>query len=51
MYSRESNTKKKIELIIKLKKKIGLPIGNVWYYTESDANKIIHLLQGYARMM
>jgi hypothetical protein len=49
MSSHASNAKKKIELIIKLKKKIGLPIGDVWHYRESDADKVICLLKNYAR--
>lgn len=49
MSSRASNAKKKIELIIKLKQKIGLPIGDVWNYRESDADKVICLLKNYAR--
>jgi len=49
MSSHASNAKKKIELIIKLKKKIGLPIGDVWNYRESDADKIICLLKAYAK--
>jgi hypothetical protein len=48
MSSHASNAKKKIELIIKLKKKIGLPIGDVWNYRESDADKVICLLKNYA---
>ena len=49
MSSRASNGKKKIELIIKLKKKIGLPIGDVWRFNESEADKIICLLKAYAK--
>lgn len=44
-----SGIRRKIELIIKLKKKIGLPIGDVWNYRESDADKVICLLKNYAR--
>ncbi len=50
MSSRASNgMKRKVEQIIKLKKKIGLPIGDVWNYRESDADKVICLLKNYAR--
>jgi|688.fasta_scaffold00916_59 hypothetical protein len=44
-----SGIRRKIELIIKLKQKIGLPIGDVWNYRESDADKVICLLKNYAR--
>jgi hypothetical protein len=44
-----SGMSRKIERIIKLKKKIGLPTGNVWRFNESEADKIICLLKAYAK--
>jgi hypothetical protein len=50
MSSRASNgMKRKVEQIIKLKKKIGLPTGNVLRFNESEADKIICLLKAYAK--
>ena len=44
-----SGMSRKVEQIIRLKQKIGLPIGNVWRFNESEADKIICLLKAYAK--
>ena len=52
MNSRESvnrtASKRQLELIVKLKAQVGLPVGNIWHYTEREAYRIIRLLRNYA---
>ena len=52
MSSRESGNKtastRQLELIVKLKTKVGLPVGNIWNYTEREAYQVIRLLRNYA---
>lgn len=52
MSSRESAnktaSKRQLELIVKLKTKVGLPVGNIWNYNEHEAYQIIRLLRNYA---
>jgi hypothetical protein len=44
-----SGMSRKVEQIIRLKQKIGLPTGNVWRFNQSEADKIICLLKAYAK--
>lgn len=52
MYSRESAnrtaSKRQLELIVKLKTKVGLPVGNIWNYTDREAQQVVRLLRNYA---
>ena len=45
----KSATKRQLELILKLKAKVGMPPGNLWKLTEAQAFNIIQLLRGYAK--
>lgn len=52
MPSRESSrtlmaTQNQLRQITKLKTHLGIPIGNVWKYTEWQAHNIIQLLKAY----
>lgn len=52
MNSRESvnrtASQHQLELIVKLKTQVGLPVGNIWHYSEREAYKVIRLLRNYA---
>jgi len=52
MYSHESESKtaskQQLELIVKLKTQVGLPVGNIWHYTNTEAQRVIRLLRNYA---
>lgn len=45
----KSATKRQLELILKLKAKVGLPPGDLWSLTEQQAFNIIQLLRNYAK--
>ena len=40
-------TRHQLEQIVKLKTHLGIPIGDIWSYTEWQAHNIIQLLKAY----
>lgn len=44
----QTASKRQLELIVKLKAQVGLPVGNIWHYTEREAYRIIRILRNYA---